>query len=272
MGSRCDLARLSDLKSWLGISSGDDDVLLERLITQTSRAILAYLNRPSILPEFYTESVDGDNRASILLRQWPVISVESCSINGISVPISVSDGTPVLVCVIDAAERSPPGRMQRLSLRGGIFTAGLQNVSISYHAGYQVTNEFGVIPSTVPFEFKVVEPFGDFASDVGVTDTSGVPFVKVASDPASGEYACADGVYSFSSADAGRSLHVSYGYVPADIVRSCLDWVADQYQYRSRIGQHMKSLGGQESVSFIVKDMPDLTRMTLQPYRRIVTP
>jgi hypothetical protein len=272
MGSRSDLARLSDLKSWLGMSSADDDVLLERLITQTSRAILAYLNRPSILPEFYTESFDGENRASIFLRQWPVISVESCRIDGTSVPISVGDGTPAFGCVIDAAESSPPGRMQRLFLRGGIFAAGLQNVSISYYAGYQVTNEFGVVPSTVPFEFNVLAPYGDFASDVGVRDTSGVPFVKVASDPASGEYACVNGVYSFSSVDAGRSVHMTYGYVPADIVRSCIDWVADQYQYRTRIGQHTKSLGGEESVSFIVKDMPDLTRMTLQPYRRIVAP
>jgi hypothetical protein len=272
MGSRTDLARLSDLKSWLGISSGDDDLLLERLITQTSRAILAYLNRPSILPEFYTECFDGDNRASILLRQWPVISVESCRINGISIPISVGDGTPAFGYVIDAAESIPPGRMQRLSLPGGIFAAGLQNVAISYYAGYQVTNEFGVVPSTAPFEFNVVAPYGDIASDVAVRDTSGVPFVKVARDPASGEYACVDGVYAFSSVDAGRSVHISYGYVPADIVRSCVDWVADQYQYRTRIGQHTKSLGGQESVSFIVKDMPDLTKMVLQPYRRIVTP
>jgi hypothetical protein len=162
--------------------------------------------------------------------------------------------------------------MQRLSLLGGTFAAGFQNVSISYCAGYQVTDENGVVPSTAPFDLDVIAPFGDFASDVGVRDGNGARFSKVVSDPGSGEYACSDGVYSFSSVDAGRSVQMSYGYVPADLGRSCIDWVADQYQYRTRIGQHTKSLGGQESVSYIVKDMPDVTKIVLQPYRRIVTP
>jgi len=273
MGSPNDLARLPDLKSWLGISSGDDDALLQRLLSRTSRAMLGYLDRPSIIPDIYFESIDGGNESSILLRHWPVTSVVYCNMNGVPVPAEGTTGvTASLGYVVDAAETFPPGRMQRLSLRGGTFACGVQNVSISYYAGYQIMQEPGFVPLSSPFEIIVLAPHGDFASDVGVTDTNGTQLVKVTTNPVSGQYACQDGVYTFSSADAGKAMQVSYGYVPGELARCCIEWAADQYQYRTRIGQHTKSLGGQESVSFIVKDIPDLVKTVLQPYRRIVMP
>jgi len=273
MESLHNLTRLSVLKSWLGVSGGDDDVLLERLISQTSRAILGYLDRPSIHPGLYTEFFDGGYDTSILLRQWPVISVLSCTVSGVSAPASIGGFSATITdFVVDAADVSPPGRMQRLSLRGGVFLYGVQNVSISYRAGYQISSESIVVPSYAPFVVNVEAPYGDFASDVGVTDVSGSPRVKVSSNPGAGQYTCDDGAYSFSAIDAGASMLISYGYVPSELARCCIEWAADQYQYRSRIGQHTKSLGGQESVSFIVKDMPDLVRTVLQPYRRIISP
>lgn len=273
MGSPNDLACLPDLKSWLAVSGADDDVLLEMLISRTSRAILTYLDRPSILPDIYVERFDGGNEISILLRQWPVTSVVACTIDGVSIPPSDGFGAAASMgYVFDPAEALSPGRMQRLSLRGGQFTYGVQNISVTYYAGYQVTNEGGVVPSTAPWQLNVLQPYGNFARDLGVTDTSGAPLAKVTGTPATGQYACEDGVYTFSAVDAYTPVLVSYGYVPADLARCCIDWAADQFQYRTRIGQHAKSLGGHESISFIVKDMPDFVRTVLQPYRRVVTP
>lgn len=271
MGSANDLASLSDLKSWLAISNGDDDPLLGSLISETSRSILAYLGRPSILPTNYLDTFDGGYEVSLMLRQWPVMSVLSCTMNGISIPASTCSGSTVSMgYVVDAPDGIPPGRMQRLSLRGGAFPCGIQNVSVSYYAGYQVTNEPGIVPSSGPFEVIVQSPYGNFASDVSVTATSGTPFGKVQANPRTGQYACVDGVYTFSGADAGTTVQITYGYVPGDLARCCIEWAADRYQYRTRIGQHTKSLGGQESVSFIVKDIPDFVRTILQPYRRVV--
>ena len=59
MASPFDLVTLADLKSWLGITGIDDDVLLARLITQISRAIFGVIDRPAILPSAYTETRDG---------------------------------------------------------------------------------------------------------------------------------------------------------------------------------------------------------------------
>ena len=79
----------------------------------------------------------------------------------------------------------------------------------------------------------------------------------------------AAGVYTFAPDAAGAAITLSYGYVPADIARAAIEWVADRYAARSRIGQSSKTLGGQETTTFIVKAMPDVVSRLLQPYRRV---
>ncbi len=233
--------------------------------------MLKYLDRSSILPNRYTECFDGGNEKSIVLREWPVTSIESCTMNGLSLlPLHGGNGTTATAYVLDIPDTLPPGRMQRLSLRGGVFARGVQNIEISYHAGYQITAEPAVVPLVPPYEIDVLAPHGRFASDMGVHYANGVSLTKTSVVPGIGQYFCSDGLYVFSGADSGASVTVSYGYVPSDIARCCIEWAADQYQYRLRIGQATKSLGGQESVSFIVKDMPDFVRAVLQPYRRVV--
>ncbi len=275
MGSPYDLASLADVKTWLDVAGGDDDALLSRLITRISRAVLNILDRPSILPTVYAETYDGAGERSIMLRQWPVNAIVSCGVNGLSVPPA-----PPLVAgaafypgyVLDSSEAAPPGRMQRLSLRGRRFSCGVQNVSVSYLAGYQITNESATAPATSPFSVAALAPYGDWASDGGVAYANGAALTPVAANPGAGQYCVADGVYTFSAADAGATLSVTYGYVPADLAVCCMDWAAERYVYRSRIGQQSKSLGGQETVAFIVKNVPDFVLAALQPYRRVAAP
>jgi hypothetical protein len=53
-------------------------------------------------------------------------------------------------------------------------------------------------------------------SDLGVWDvTLGKPMSRVASSPASGQYSVAAGVYTFASADAGKSVLIYYDYTVA---------------------------------------------------------
>lgn len=270
MGSAVDLARLADVKTWLGVASSDDDLLLAQLITHVSRAILDHIGRPSVAPALYTESFDGRNETSVLLGQWPVCDVLSCKIDGAEILLATAMERTGYV--VDSTPRGSPGQMQRLSLRGGTFGYGIQNVTITYSAGYRVSGEPAVVPSSAPYEVSVLAPYGDFATDEGVTDASGTSLARVTGIPGAGQYACADGVYAFSSSNAGAPVMLSYGYVPSDLARSCIEWVAERYQYRMRIGQHSKSLGGHESVSFIVKDIPNFVAALLRPYRRVVMP
>lgn len=275
MASPFDLVSLADLKRWLDIAGTNDDILLEQLITQISRATLNILDRPAILPLLYNETHYGGNEVSIMLRHWPVTEVSSCTIDGVAIPPSpplVAGACTQVGYVLDTSDVIPPGSIQRLSLRGYRFTCGLQNVTASYTAGYQVTNESVVIPTTPPYSIQVQAPYGDWASDGGVTYSNGLSLVMVSGNPASGQYAVANGVYIFAQADAGFTVFLTYGYVPTDLASCCMDWVAERYAYRSRIGQHSKSLGGQETMAFIVKDIPDFVATALSPYRRVVMP
>ncbi len=275
MASPYDLANLADLKTWLDIAGDDDDLLLSQLITQLSRAILNILDRPVIIPATYSETYDGGNELSIALRQWLINAILSCSINGVVVPQApplVEGVSYQFGYVLDDSDVAPPGRMQRLSLRRRRFSRGLQNVAVSYSAGYQITGESAVAPAGPPYTLSPLSPYGDWANDGGVTYADGDPLTRVADNPAVGQYSVSGGVYTFSGANSGAALSLTYGYVPADLAVCCLDWAAERYSYRSRIGQQSKSLGGQETMSFLVKNVPDFVMAALQPYRRVVAP
>jgi hypothetical protein len=275
MASSFDLVTLADLKAWLEVEGTQDDDLLSLLISQVSRSILTFLDRPSILPTTYTDVIDGGNDTSVMLRYWPVNAIASCTVDGVAMPVA-----PPLVIgapaqrgyILDAADAAPPGRMQRLSLRYGLFHEGLQNVIISYFAGYQVANETAAVPAIAPFTVMAAAPYGAFASDGGVAYANGTSLTPVASTPAVGQYAVSEGLYTFAQADAGAALTLTYGYIPYDLALAAKEWASERYAYHARIGQASKSLGGQETVSFIVKDIPDFVARILQPYRRIVMP
>ena len=275
MASPYDLVDLADLKSWLDVQSTDDDALLGALITQISRTILTYLDRASILPAAHVETRDGGNEAALILRQWPVTNIVSLTINGtVIAPASplVPGGVRTSGYVLEPASAAPPGRMQKLALRGKLFTCGVQNVAISYQAGYQISGEAALVPLNAPYTVAAQAPYGAWASDRGVAYANGTPLAAVAANPGTGQYSVAAGTYTFAVGDADSAVTLTYGYVPADLAFCCMDWAAELYAYRDRIGQRSKSLGGQETLSFIVKDVPDFVASALQPYRRVIAP
>lgn len=253
MSSPNDLTTLADCKAWLGITSTADDAVLAGLVTSISQAILADLGRPSVLPSTYLEVFDGGGERRLALRHWPVTNVASCTIDG--VPLTASFGSGQGGYVLDASDDAPPGAMQRLSYRGGAFPCGAQNVVVSYRAGYEVLGEPAMVPATPPYTVVARAPYGKWSLDTAVAGA--------------GTYQVADGVYTFPASAAGAPVALSYGYVPADLARAACEWVADRYAARTRIGQSAKTLGGQETASFIVKAVPDAVDRLLQPYRRV---
>ena len=253
MSAPSDLASLADCKAWLSLTSTADDALLCGLITAVSRAILADLGR-MVLPKTYSEGLDGGGATALPLREWPVTSVQSCVLDGVSMQAAAAPGQGGYV--LDDAGSAPPGAMQRLLYQGGSFPTGPRSVAVTYRAGYEIVGEAALVPVAAPYLVTAQAPFGAWAQDTGV---AGAP----------GPYAVAAGVYTFTAAAAGAALALSYAYVPADLAHAALEWVADRYVARTRIGQSAKTLGGQETASFIVKAMPDVVSRLLQPYRRV---
>lgn len=76
---------------------------------------------------------------------------------------------------------------------------------------YDVTGQ--AIPAT-PFQITVTPPSsGTFAYDLGVRDTNGLPFTRVAASPAAGQYTVTSGgLYTFAAADTGKTVFINYQY------------------------------------------------------------
>ena len=173
--------------------------------------------------------------------------------------------------VLEQSDDAPPGAMQQLFLRGPhVFRKGRQNVVVSYRAGYEIVGEAQAIPLSAPFTIDALAPYGGWAADTGVTYAGGAAMGAVSNAPARGQYSVSGGVYTFAAADAGAAVALSYGYIPADLEQCALEWVADRYKYKDRIGMTSKSLAGQETVAYQNKATPDFVAQSLMNFRRII--
>jgi hypothetical protein len=127
-----------------------------------------------------------------------------------------------------ASTKSLMGQFQRpiAIARGAVKTTGKAKVArisglafASLYYGVEPTPgqvatsfaESGVVPAA-PNEVTVANA-ASFVEDAGVTFAStGLPLTLVASAPAQGQYSVASGVYTFSTADVGRAVLLSYTY------------------------------------------------------------
>lgn len=263
------LASLDSVKAWLGSTTTNDDLLLTRLIGQVSRFIANYLQRPTLFRQEYVETYDGTGSARLMLRNWPVLSVESLAIGVLTVSAAQAPGHAGYS--MEAWNGLPPGRPQTLTLNGYRFSTGLDNVAVTYAAGYAVDGEAHTVPSGDPYSIGVDAPHGPWAVDEGVSYADGTALTRVTANPSTGQYSIdGRGNYAFAAADAGSEVLISYSFVPADLEQACIELVAERYRYKDRIGESSKTIGGQVTAAFSLKDMPDYVRELLQPYMSVV--
>jgi len=130
-----DLTTLADVKTWLQTSQSafppTDDALLSRLITAASQYIQTWLNRQIIQCD-YIEVRDGTGGQRLQFARFPVCAVLSLTIDGIAIPPAPP---PVPSTGLSAGYVFSP---TQLAIRGYYFTRRVQNVVITYSAGYAV--------------------------------------------------------------------------------------------------------------------------------------
>jgi hypothetical protein len=63
------------------------------------------------------------------------------------------------------------------------------------------------------------------------------------------------------------SYTAGYAAAPPDIGQAAVELVGEAFRRRDRIGLSSKTLGGQEVIAFILKDMNDTVRALLAPYQ-----
>lgn len=137
-----DLTTLDNVKGWLGLSvppAGTAaptyiDTLLTRLIAAASAFIQIQISR-TIALQAYTEVRNGYGTAQMMLKNVPIVTLTSLSINGIAIQARPALGP--------GATTGPGGGYtfddQIIYLSGYEFCRGAQNVSVAYTAGYADT-------------------------------------------------------------------------------------------------------------------------------------
>ena len=288
-----DLAALQDVKEWLaagGATLGNtDNNLISRLITAASGSIYSFLSRQVIIPQAVTERYDGYGNGRLLLRNYPALSISSLVVDGClrtagTYPTGTSSspgsGWPPSGYVLSPWDGRLPGKPQSIDAYGSCgFQRGRQNVQVTYLCGYQVVGEAAVVPAT-PYQVAAQAPQGPWANDGGVVyASSGIALVAVSSAPAQGQYVppapgagtdSTPSTYTFSAADEGVKVLITYGFVPAIINGACIEWVAERYRYRQRIGQKSQTVQTQQTASYDISGVPNYVKENLAPYRCVV--
>ena len=179
-----------------------------------------------------------------MLRHWPVSAILSCSVNGVAIPAAaaLAASAPIGVGFVFDGREQPPGRMQRLSLRGRRFTRGLRmSRSPIWQAIRSLVRQRWRRRGRPTASPRFWRPMEIGRAMAALLMPASSPLTPVAANPGAGQYSVGNGIYSFAAADAGAALSLTYGYVPADLAVACLGLVAERYAYRSRIGQQSKS-------------------------------
>jgi hypothetical protein len=232
----------------------------------------------------YVEQYDGTGTQALVLPNYPLTTLTSLVISGTSIPLALqASGTQSFNQPFGYRFQKwngiPPGEPAIIELLGFAYWMSRQNVVVSYTAGYQVTGEAAIIPGT-PFRVTPLIPWGVWATDAGVTFADGTVLTPILSGtPATGQYIAptpdaASPVYTylFAAADTGKTIILSYGFVPADLEQVALETIAERAAYRSRVGIRSQGLAGQETMSFDMYGLSIASKLFLAPYVSVLPP
>lgn len=277
-----DLTTLADVKAWMGRTDTNSDSVLSTLVTRASRQILTYLRRGIVQPHTIDEIRDGTGGSTLVLKQWPVVSVSSVTVGPLIVPQAPAlsaNPSSANACgagwTYDAWDGVPPGRPHVLSLNGYTFgerypgAQNNQNILVVYRAGYQVTNESQTVSGGT---LTAEAPYGAWVYSISVTYADGTPFEQVYGPPGVGQFqlGVTPGVYIFNAGDNGFQVLLSYAYIPTDLADACIELVCERFKYSERVGEKSHSLGGNETVSFDNDRFTPLVISMLEPYRNVL--
>ena len=83
------------------------------------------------------------------------------------------------------------------------------------------TDLTGTAVPTIPFTITPPPPSsGTWSTDLGVSGATGIPLIRVASAPATGQYSVAAGVYTFAAADVGLVMYINFSYTATSTTAS----------------------------------------------------
>jgi hypothetical protein len=258
-----DLTTPQRVANWMPSPPALPSVIINQLISSMTGLIYSKLNRARTYNQSFTRKFDGLGNMQIILPEYPVTSITSLQIGTYVVPQSVLVPSGSVQPANTNAwygyrcntwQGDLPGENATLDFANGIYRNGAQNIIVTYNAGYLVSNENAQVPAIAPYQITVLQQQGIWCRDNGVMYANGNTLTPVTGTPTIGQYnAPSDsnpGLYTFSNSDAGANLLISYSFIPAALEEACIQMIVERYNYRNRVGDMSKSLGGQETVRF----------------------
>lgn len=131
-------ATRDNVKTFLGITSSTDDTLIDSILDRTTLMIKRYCGRDLEQTTYTDERHDGDGiDDSLLLRNWPIISVASVYDDPDRLFTSDSLLTANEDYVVQSSgDTDNPGVIRRID---SVWLKGIQNIKVAYTAGYTTT-------------------------------------------------------------------------------------------------------------------------------------
>jgi len=264
------LTTLAAVKDWLDITGDESDSTLTRLIDAASQFILSWTSRDSFQSQPYTQTFRGNGKQSTLLKNWPVLSVSSVGLGGMSVSPSSAfvNGLPGRGYFISDPRDAP----QSLELVGYCYTYQCL-CQVTYVAGFRTsqTSEIPALADGATYAVIVPNSGGCWSNDLGVTINGIDAPLSDTGTPDVGQYAVDEwGTYSFNAADIGQVAVISYDYTPWVLSQAATELIGEWFKRKDRIGLLSKTLGGQETITFSQRDMNDSIKSALQLYSNVI--
>ena len=120
-----DLTTTSAVKSYIGKVDPGDDAVIASLVTAYSQWIRSWTNRDFTV-QTYNLWRSGHGGDTLILPQWPIVSVQSLAIDGVAATAQASWG---------AQGYRFTDRAIMLGA-GGVFCWGANNINVAFTAGY----------------------------------------------------------------------------------------------------------------------------------------
>jgi hypothetical protein len=302
-----DLTTVAAANNYLN-QPGVDASIIQGLITAYSRAVLTRTGRRNLSSiQNYSETYSGSGSDRLQLRNYPILAVSSLVVGVTAIPQSPrptqvgwvidTSGSQATLALRGASSNGLDGfsRFSRGQGNWGAygnapplgyspyrFVEGVQNVAVSYTAGYvlDAIAEAQTVPGTPGPYTVAVDQADDFWLDQGVTLEDGTALTGVPATPGPGEYTppaygvAPLGVYTFNAAQQGVEVNISYQYggTPEDLSEAVTEWVGDVYRSRQWIGQKSQMQPGVGTTSYATWPMPDRVKSLCDFYRmRFIT-
>lgn len=171
-----------------------------------------------------------DSQGNIITNPPPMLisGIQDISID-VSADMKEAFGQNSFALVSARGKQKIAVKIKNLQVHGRLWNAFYFGQTLTtgiYEAVYDST---GIAIPATPFTVTVsstaadathvqIPNSGTYGYNLGVRDSNGLPYGRVASGPTTGQYSLSGGVYTFAAADAGKTVYIDYNYTATSTV------------------------------------------------------